>query len=59
MAKGIVSQKKSKTREEYHKYLERMKRGGKSSHKKAKTLYEWMNANASTRQVWKRTSDAN
>ena len=57
--KGIVGKKEQKLRGEYADYLAAMKRGGKASHKKSKTYYEWKKATPATRSTLKRKSKSN
>jgi len=59
MPKGIVSKKKQKKRQMYQDYLTLMKRGGKSVHKRAKTLYEWEKMSPRTRSIHMKTAASN
>ena len=65
MAKGMTKAqakkeaKKQPARDEYQKYLKLMKRGGRSTHKKAMSQYAWMKASSRTRNVAMQTARSN
>ena len=51
--------KKQPAKDSYQEYLKLMKRGGKSSHKRAMTQAAWMKATPRTRQVAKQAARSN
>ena len=51
--------KKQPIKDSYQEYLKLMKRGGRSSHKRAMSEYEWMKATPRTRQTAKRVARSN
>jgi len=49
--KGIVSKKEQALRDQYQYYLSLLRKGGRSSLRRAKTQYDWRKATRRTKDI--------